>query len=203
MRNNPGGLLNQAVSVSDIFLKSGNIVSTKGRVKADNMDYNVSEGGYKILDLPMVILINEGSASASEIVAGALQDHRRAVLMGERSFGKGSVQTVIPLSGGSAMGLTTALYYTPNGRLIQAEGITPDVIVEESVIKEKNVTNNIREENLNGYIPRDLLSGAVKNDLSINKHKNNGDVIREVKEDYQLERAIDLVKAIGIYKKMK
>jgi carboxyl-terminal processing protease len=203
LRNNPGGLLNQAVSVSDIFLKSGNIVSTKGRVKADNMDYNVSEGGYKILDLPMVILINEGSASASEIVAGALQDHRRAVLMGERSFGKGSVQTVIPLSGGSAMGLTTALYYTPNGRLIQAEGINPDVIVEESVIKEKNVTNNIREENLNGYIPRDLLSGAVKNDLSINKHKNNGDVVREVKEDYQLERAVDLVKAIGIYKKMK
>ncbi len=199
LRNNPGGLLHQAISVSSIFLKKGNIVSTKGRVKDSNMSYNVSEGGYKILDLPIAILINEGSASASEIVAGALQDHGRAVLMGERSFGKGSVQTVIPLSGGSAMGLTTALYYTPHGRSIQAEGITPDIIVEKSVIKEKTVASNIREENLNGYIPKDLSSNTIKNNLSINK--NNGDIIRKVEDDYQLERAVDLIKAISIYKK--
>jgi carboxyl-terminal processing protease len=201
LRNNPGGLLNQAISVSSIFLRSGNVVSTKGRIEDSNMSYNVSEGGYKILDLPIVILINEGSASASEIVAGALQDHERAVLMGERSFGKGSVQTVIPLSGGSAMGLTTALYYTPNGRSIQAEGIIPDIIVEKSVIKEKTVVSNIREENLNGYITKDLSSGVIKNNLSVNK--NNGDIIRKVEDDYQLERALDLIEAISIYKKMK
>jgi carboxyl-terminal processing protease len=201
LRNNPGGLLNQAISVSSIFLRNGNVVSTKGRIEDSNMRYNVSEGGYKILDLPIVILINEGSASASEIVAGALQDHERAVLMGERSFGKGSVQTVIPLSGGSAMGLTTALYYTPNGRSIQAEGIIPDIIVEKSVIKEKTVVSNIREENLNGYITKDLSSGVIKNNLSINK--NNRDIIRKIEDDYQLERALDLIKAISIYKKMK
>jgi carboxyl-terminal processing protease len=203
LRNNPGGLLTQAVSVSDIFLKSGDIVSTKGRVEGSNKNYKVSEGGYKILDLPMVVLVNEGSASASEIIAGALQDHHRAVIMGERSFGKGSVQTVIPLDGGSAMGLTTALYYTPKGRLIQAEGIVPDVVVEESVVKEKNVASNIREEDLTGYIPRNASTTITKDKLSIDKRKNNGDIIREVKADYQLERAVDLVKAISIYKKMK
>ena len=176
LRNNPGGLLTQAISVSDIFLKSGNIVSTKGRVEGSNKNYEVSADGYKILDLPMVVLVNEGSASASEIVAGALQDHHRAVIMGERSFGKGSVQVVMPLTGGGAVGFTTALYYTPSGRLIQAEGIIPDVVVEESVIKEKTAAHNIREENLSGYIPRDSSSSAKKDNLSIDKRKNNNNI---------------------------
>src|SRR5713226_8106553 len=132
LRNNPGGLLDQAVAVSDAFLDKGEIVSTRGRRADDSQRYNARPGAKPTSGLPVAVLINGGSASASEIVAGALQDHRRAVLIGTKSFGKGSVQTVIPLPGGGAMRLTTARYYTPSGRSIQATGILPDVTVNES-----------------------------------------------------------------------
>src|SRR3954447_249881 len=133
LRNNPGGLLDQAVAVSDAFLDRGEIVSTRGRRSDDAQRYNARPGDVAS-GLPVVVLINGGSASASEIVAGALQDHHRAVVMGTKSFGKGSVQTIIPLGGHGAMRLTTARYYTPSGRSIQAKGIDPDVVVEAAKI---------------------------------------------------------------------
>src|SRR5712691_143486 len=134
LRNNPGGLLDQAVAVSDAFLDKGEIVSTRGRRSEDAQRYNARQGDIAG-GLPMVVLINGGSASASEIVAGALQDHHRAILLGTRSFGKGSVQTIIPLLGHGAMRLTTARYYTPSGRSIQAKGIDPDIVVEAAKIE--------------------------------------------------------------------
>ncbi len=135
LRNNPGGLLDQAVAVSDAFLDRGEIVSTRGRRADDAQRYNAHPGTKPASGLPMAVLINGGSASASEIVAGALQDHHRAILIGTRSFGKGSVQTIIPLAGHGAMRLTTARYYTPSGRSIQAKGIDPDIVVEAAKIE--------------------------------------------------------------------
>src|SRR6202140_4246378 len=135
LRNNPGGLLDQAVAVSDAFLDKGEIVSTRGRRADDAQRYNAHPGEKPASGLPMAGLINGGSASASEIVAGALQDHHRAVLIGTRSFGKGSVQTIIPLTGHGAMRLTTARYYTPSGRSIQAKGIVPDIVIEAAKIE--------------------------------------------------------------------
>jgi len=134
LRNNPGGLLDQAVAVSDAFLDKGEIVSTRGRRSEDAQRYNARPGDIAA-GLPVAVLINGGSASASEIVAGALQDHHRAILLGTKSFGKGSVQTIIPLPGHGAMRLTTARYYTPSGRSIQAKGIDPDIIVEAAKIE--------------------------------------------------------------------
>ena len=136
LRNNPGGLLNQAVEVSDLFLESGNIVSTKSRA-GKNMTFDARSGDV-LKDLPLIVLINGGSASASEIVAGALQDHHRAVLLGTKSFGKGSVQSVVPLPDGTAIKVTTALYYTPSGRSIQATGIDPDITVEQVLVKKED-----------------------------------------------------------------
>src|SRR5712691_8513830 len=141
LRNNPGGLLDQAVAVSDAFLDKGEIVSTRGRRSEDAQRYNARPGDIAA-GLPMAILINGGSASASEIVAGALQDHHRAVLIGTRSFGKGSVQTIIPLAGHGAMRLTTARYYTPSGRSIQAKGIDPDIVVEAAKIEHAPVKDD-------------------------------------------------------------
>src|SRR5713101_2621427 len=135
LRNNPGGLLDQAVAVSDAFLDKGEIVSTRGRRSDDAQRYNARPGAKAASGLPIAVLINGGSASASEIVAGALQDHHRAILLGTRSFGKGSVQTIIPLAGHGAMRLTTARYYTPSGRSIQAKGIDPDIVVEAAKIE--------------------------------------------------------------------
>src|SRR5882672_8917831 len=135
LRNNPGGLLDQAVAVSDAFLDKGEIVSTRGRRSDDAQRYNARPGAKPASGLPIAVLINGGSASASEIVAGALQDHHRAILLGTRSFGKGSVQTIIPLAGHGAMRLTTARYYTPSGRSIQAKGIDPDIVVEAAKIE--------------------------------------------------------------------
>src|SRR3984893_8040935 len=135
LRNNPGGLLDQAVAVSDAFLEKGEIVSTRGRRADDAQRYNTRPGAKPASGLPVAVLINGGSASASEIVAGALQDHHRAILLGTKSFGKGSVQTIIPLAGHGAMRLTTARYYTPSGRSIQAKGIDPDIVVEAAKIE--------------------------------------------------------------------
>src|SRR6266446_1393453 len=137
LRNNPGGLLDQAVAVSDAFLEKGEIVSTRGRRADDAQRYNARPGAKPATGLPIAVLINGGSASASEIVAGALQDHHRAILLGTRSFGKGSVQTIIPLAGHGAMRLTTARYYTPSGRSIQARGIDPDIVVEAAKISKE------------------------------------------------------------------
>src|SRR6185295_563523 len=134
LRNNPGGLLDQAVAVSDAFLEKGEIVSTRGKRADETQRFNARPGDLAT-GLPMVVLINGGSASASEIVAGALQDHHRAVLLGTKSFGKGSVQTIIPLPGHGAMRLTTARYYTPSGRSVQATGIVPDIMVEQAKIE--------------------------------------------------------------------
>ncbi|MEE1544058.1 MAG: S41 family peptidase, partial [Alphaproteobacteria bacterium] len=151
LRNNPGGLLDQAISVSDSFLDQGEIVSTRGRRSDSAQRYN-AELGDLTDGLPMVVLINSGSASASEIVAGALQDHRRAVVLGTRSFGKGSVQTIIPLPGNGAMRLTTARYYTPSGRSIQATGIEPDITVERTLLEAVEDSDQRRESDLRGAL---------------------------------------------------
>lgn len=192
VRNNPGGLLDQAVSVSDLFLEQGEIVSTRSRNESDTVKYTAKKGDIAE-GLPIVVLINEGSASASEIVAGALQDHRRAVVLGEKSFGKGSVQTVIPLGKYGAMRLTTARYYTPSGRSIQAKGIEPDVQVKQAKLEEiESGGFGMKEAELRGALKNETADEAVKEKI---KKTDASDV----NNDYQLVRAIDLVKALNIY----
>lgn len=191
LRNNPGGLLDQAIEVSDAFLEKGEIVSTRGRTKNDTKRDNSTPG-----DLtdgkPIIVLVNGGSASASEIVAGALQDHRRALVVGTTTFGKGSVQTIIPLPGHGAMRLTTARYYTPSGRSIQAEGIEPDIIIEQAKIEELDLSGRITKES--------DLRGALNNDGKVKNKKSDKDGEEaEKKIDYQLDRAIDLLRGIMIY----
>jgi len=164
LRNNPGGLLQQAVKVSDYFLKSGLIVYTDGRISKQNMRYRAYDDGTEG-DYPIVVLVNGGSASASEIVAGALQDHKRALVMGSPSFGKGSVQTIVPLDDGSAVRLTTSLYYTPSGRSIQAKGIEPDVLVEAGEVVRKNdkgFMRGIKEKDLKGHFETGTGNGVEK-----------------------------------------
>ncbi|MBE6445484.1 MAG: S41 family peptidase [Alphaproteobacteria bacterium] len=194
VRNNPGGLLDQAVAVSDLFLDQGEIVSTRSRNPEDTVRFTAEAGD--ILDgMPIVVLINDGSASASEIVAGALQDHKRAILLGEKTFGKGSVQTVVPLGDYGAMRLTTARYYTPSGKSIQAKGIEPDVLVHPAKIEEIKSEYNFSEAE---------YSNALKNekeDKQKEVKKENSEKDDEWRKDYQLSRAVDLVKALGIYSK--
>ena len=193
VRNNPGGLLDQAVDVSDLFLEKGEIVSTRSRNEADTVKYMANEGDIA-KGLPIVVIINEGSASASEILAGALQDHHRAIILGEKSFGKGSVQTVIPLRDYGAMRLTTARYYTPSGRSIQAKGIEPDVEVNPAKIEElESYALNISEADLNNALKND-------SDIDAGNEKKNGKS-KEDLADYQLVRALDLVKALALYSK--
>lgn len=193
VRNNPGGLLDQAVKVSDLFLEQGEIVSTRSRNEDDTVKYSATPGD--IADnLPIVIMINEGSASAAEILAGAMQDHHRAIILGEKSFGKGSVQTVIPLRNNAAMRITTARYYTPSGRSIQAKGIEPDVEVKLAKIEEIDHSDwTISEAD---------LKGALKNDQANDKNKEKNEKKKSEKEeikDYQLIRALDLVKSLYLY----
>lgn len=193
VRNNPGGLLDQAVDVSDLFLEKGEIVSTRSRNESDTVKFMANEGDVA-KGLPIVVMINEGSASASEILAGALQDHHRAIILGERSFGKGSVQTVIPLRDYGAMRLTTARYYTPSGRSIQAKGIEPDIEVKPAKVEElESYALNISEADLNNALKND---SDVANDLDKKKGKSAEDLA-----DYQLVRALDLVKALALYSK--
>jgi carboxyl-terminal processing protease len=154
LRNNPGGLLDQAIGVSESFMDQGEVVSTRGRTENSNKRYN-AHGSDLTKGLPMVVLVNGGSASASEIVAGALQDHKRAMVMGTKSFGKGSVQTVIPIPDHGAMRLTTSRYYTPSGRSIQAEGITPDIIVEPSKVVPIKPGSLRSEADLKGHLTAD------------------------------------------------
>ncbi len=192
LRNNPGGLLDQAVAVSDAFLDQGEIVSTRSRKAEDTQRFNAREGDL-VDGLPVVVLINGGSASASEIVAGALQDHRRAVVLGTKSFGKGSVQTIMPLSGNGAMRLTTARYYTPSGRSIQAKGVDPDIEVKQARIEE--IAGNGRERS------EADLRGALDSDG--NTTPEEGEAAAEGADDaapvdYQLSRALDLIRGIAI-----
>ena len=200
LRNNPGGLLNQAIRVSDAFLEKGEIVSTRGRYRRDSERYNAKAG-----DLangkPIVVLINGGSASASEIVAGALQDHRRAIIVGTRSFGKGSVQTVMPLRGDGAMRLTTSRYYTPSGRSIQALGVSPNIIVEQprrknSEKEDEEIRRNRSEADLRGALSNDSLSEDEIQQIEADRLKaENAAKLRE--DDYQLAYAIDILSGLS------
>ena len=193
VRNNPGGLLDQAIKVSDLFLEHGEIVSTRSRNEEDTIKYSATAGDIA-QNLPIVVMINEGSASASEILAGALQDHHRAVILGEKSFGKGSVQTVIPLRNKGAMRITTARYYTPSGRSIQAKGIEPDIRVKQAKVEEiESYGLNLSEADLKGALKNEQAGDDKKKAQQAND-KNKKDL-----KDYQLIRALDLVKALYIY----
>lgn len=188
LRNNPGGLLDSAIEVCEKFLpKDATIVSTKSRVPSQNMVYK-SKGNSQHPDYPIVVLVNEGSASASEIVAGALQDNKRAVILGEKTFGKGSVQTVIPLKDSSALKLTTAAYFTPSGKSIMNEGVIPDVVVEPEDLKEKKES------------PSDIFKKIDEKKQAKPGEKQPG-AKEAIKQDNQLERAIDLLKALKVYRK--
>lgn len=191
LRNNPGGLLSQAIEVSDVFLDKGEIVSQRGRYEEDTERNNATPGDMAN-GLPVVVLVNGGSASASEIVAGALQDHRRGIVMGTQSFGKGSVQTVMPLPGNGAMRLTTARYYTPSGRSIQAKGITPDIIVEQSTI-ESLKSKHLREADLKGALDKQTVDKKKK------PANDNKKEVEEERVDYQLERALDLLTGLSLF----
>jgi carboxyl-terminal processing protease len=210
LRNDPGGLLDQAVRVADHFVEDGLIVYTEGREKDAKMQFFAKKGG-KEPSYPIVVLINGGSASASEIVAGALQDHKRAIVMGTQSFGKGSVQTIIPLSDESGLRLTTARYFTPKGRSIQAKGITPDIVVERIElpkqgdkkdgfhISEKDLENHFEE--VDKSEPKDVKKDDKKEDK---KDKAVSAKIEDnLKNDYQVMRALDLLKGWEILKKME
>lgn len=202
LRNNPGGLLNQAITVSDAFLEKGEIVSTRGREASDGDRWNARPGDLA-QGKPIVVLINGGSASASEIVAGALQDHRRAIVVGTKSFGKGSVQTVLPVAGNSAMRLTTARYYTPSGRSIQALGVSPDVVVEQprpeplAEGEDEPEERQFRSEaDLRGSLDNDSLSEEERDQIVAERlAEEEAAKLRE--EDYQLAYAIDLLKGLS------
>jgi carboxyl-terminal processing protease len=206
LRNNPGGLLNQAIYVADAFLDAGEIVSTRGRHTEDGERYNATSGDLA-QGLPMVVLINGGSASASEIVAGALQDHDRAVVVGTQSFGKGSVQTVMPLAGDGAMRLTTARYYTPSGRSIQALGISPDIIVAqppaadaaataEDEVEETTTPREVHEGDLRGALSNDSLTDEER--AQVEEEMARAEAAAQLREeDYQLAYAIDILKGLS------
>jgi len=202
LRNNPGGVLNSAVGVSDAFLDKGLIVYTEGRVADSKMKLSATPGDL-LNGAPMVVLINGGSASASEIVAGALQDHKRAVIMGTKSFGKGSVQTIIPVSNGAALKITTARYYTPSGRSIQASGIVPDIVTEEARITKSEAGDRLREADLarhleNGDEIAKPKEEPKKEDKKDDKKKD--ETGKPAVEDYQLQEALNLLKGISFFK---
>jgi carboxyl-terminal processing protease len=216
LRNNPGGLLDQSVAVANAFLDQGEIVSTRGRRNESTQRYNAREGDVAE-GLPIVILINGGSASASEIVAGALQDHRRAVVLGTRSFGKGSVQTIIPLPGNGAMRLTTARYYTPSGRSIQAKGIEPDILVEQVTLQQpESGVQGRSEADLRGHLEGDgeaapdegaaaeepPAADETPSDESVEAPEDDSETgarTETASQDYQLQRALDLIKGVTLF----
>ncbi len=194
LRNNPGGVLNGAVAVSDAFLKKGMIVYTEGRIADSRLRFNATPDD--VIDgAPLVVLVNQGSASASEIVAGALQDHKRAIIVGVKTFGKGSVQTILPLSSDSALKLTTARYYTPSGKSIQAEGITPDIELES--IEVASIDRDIeplKEANLT----RHLDNGNGEDDKESGDTEEDDEVTVSATEDYMLYEALNLLKGLAI-----
>ena len=201
LRNNPGGLLDQAVDVSDAFIEQGEIVSTRGRAVDDSQRFNAKPGD--LADgLPIIVLINGGSASASEIVAGALQDHRRAIIMGTKSFGKGSVQTIIPLGLNGAMRLTTARYFTPSGRSIQALGIDPDIVVEQAKVEQPEATGpRRRDADLRGALDNPNEENGVSQENEGEDANANGPhtLSDATREDFQLARAFDLLRGLALY----
>ncbi len=211
LRNNPGGLLTQAIQVSDLFLQEGVIVYTDGRVEDQKKKFFAHARGTEV-DYPLVVLVNEGSASASEIVAGALKDHGRALIIGSRTFGKGSVQTVLPLYSGAALRLTTALYYTKSGRSIQATGIEPDIEVKEEEKKELPALDGerVRESDLPGAIEnpsgrkidknKNPKKGMVATELPVAKDIETMDLTEFLTSDYVLKRALEILKTYNIFK---
>ncbi len=211
LRNNPGGLLDQAIAVSDEFLDAGEIVSTRGRDGKVTSRFNAKKGD-GAEGKPIIVLINTGSASASEIVAGALQDHRRAIVMGTQSFGKGSVQTIVPLGNQGAMRLTTARYFTPSGRSIQAVGVSPDITVEQGKFEAAANGEVRRERDLKGALsnPDEKKPDETKPEAKPDQPKPEakpGEKPGEKKDatpaDYQMERALDMLKAITLYEARK
>ncbi|PIU42025.1 MAG: peptidase S41 [Candidatus Omnitrophica bacterium CG07_land_8_20_14_0_80_42_15] len=216
LRNNPGGLLSVSVDVAEKFIEKGKmIVSTKGRMKSQNMEFKARDPK-PYMDFPIVVLVNEGSASASEIVAGALQDHKRGILLGTKTFGKGSVQTVIPLRDGSALRLTTAQYFTPSGRSINGEGINPDIMIEleektaekdemkegKKEEKKEDIFEKLEKEPKEGLTPPEDKKGDEKKSDSKKTEEKKEEVKKksEIIYDSQLLRAIDLLKGLKVYK---
>ncbi|SHN90010.1 Carboxyl-terminal protease [Bathymodiolus heckerae thiotrophic gill symbiont] len=204
LRNNPGGVLNGAVDVSNLFIdKLGLVVYTEGRIKSSNLKFKTKRGDI-LLDSPMVVLVNEGSASASEIVAGALQDHKRAIIMGSTSFGKGSVQTIIELDEGYGLKVTTARYYTPNGRSIQAKGIVPDIELKNiSLENEKEASIvDIKENDLDGHLEEETPDNMSADEIIDAQEKNQASMdekaIERLKKDYFVHEATNLLKALTV-----
>lgn len=195
LRNNPGGVLNAAVDVSDVFLQEGLVVYTEGRTRNAQQSFSANPDDL-INGAPIVVLVNGGSASASEIVAGALQDHKRAVIMGTKTFGKGSVQTILPLKNNAALKITTARYFTPSGRSIQATGIEPDINLENLKISEAKSSNQgIKEADLSGHLENGNAEKTQK--------KENGDNASRITNDYALHEAVSLLKAMSIFLTVK
>jgi carboxyl-terminal processing protease len=197
LRNNPGGLLDAAVAVADLFIAEGLIVSASGRQPETPQSFPAQTDNTQP-DYPMVVLINGGSASASEIVAGALQDHQRAVILGEQSFGKGSVQTIIPLPDRSGVRLTTAHYYTPSGRSIQALGITPDIIAPQMLLSHQRTPVGMREQDLDKHLPAPPTRTQDQQLLVQGEQEQN-----DQGNDYQLQRALDLLKGYHHFNRKK
>lgn len=190
LRNNPGGVLPVAVKVADAFIREGLIVYTKGRTADSALEYSAAPDDL-LQGAPVVVLVNGGSASASEIVAGALQDHKRGIIMGTKTFGKGSVQTILPISNGAALKLTTARYFTPKGRSIQAAGIVPDIITEQAKLTKAETRDRLKESD---------LAGHLKNNKNTGKSKDNKKKEPAEEKDYQLQEALNLLKGISIIK---
>ena len=205
LRNNPGGVLNASVSVADAFVSKGKIVYTEGRVKDSLLTFNASPNDL-LKSAPIVVLVNGGSASASEIVAGALQDHKRAIIMGTKTFGKGSVQTIMPMNNGAALKITTARYFTPSGRSIQAEGIEPDIEVEQLEVskKEDAAVERLREADLRDHLENGNgghADEADKNDKSGKTMEKTDE--KNIKDDYQLNEALNLLKGVNIVRQIR
>jgi carboxyl-terminal processing protease len=204
LRNNPGGLLDQAVDLVDLFVSKGVIVSQKGRDERDEKSYN-AKSSTTVSDLPMVVLINGGSASASEIVSGALQDHKRAVVIGEKTFGKGSVQVILPVNDEEAIKLTIARYYLPSGRTIQAVGVDPDIEVAAGEVKTFDDEFSIKEADLKKHLEGELKKVDSEENNSTSESDNNSTkenkyiiTDKQLKKDIQLKEAVDIMKALII-----
>jgi len=203
LRNNPGGILNAAVGVSDMFINKGMIVYTEGRIKDSKLKFNAKPNA-KLPDVPLIVLVNGGSASASEIVAGALQDHGRGIIMGEKTFGKGSVQTILPMNNNTALKLTTARYYTPNGRSIQTSGITPDIIIDKVKISkiEETFNTRVKEADLKGHLENGQEEAPVtEGDEELKKDISEEETVPLSSRDYELYEALNVLKGLAIIKK--